>query len=102
MEIKEYLKNQIQWSLKTFGPGNRDAGLLDHIKKELVEIENNPGDIEEWMDVVILALDAAWRNGCTPEDIEFMLIYKQEKNKRRDWPDWRTATPGKAIDHIRS
>ena len=101
MEIQEFLKKQIRWSLATFGPGNRDAGILDHVRKELKEIETAPGDIEEWIDVVILALDAAWRNGYTPEEVEHMLIYKQEKNKKRQWPDWRTATPGKTIEHIR-
>jgi len=22
-------------------------------------------------------------------------------NELRDWPDWRTAAPGKAIEHVR-
>jgi hypothetical protein len=30
------------------------------------------------------------------------LKAKQTKNENREWPDWRTAAPGKAIEHIRS
>jgi len=104
MDFKEIIEDQIEFSKKIFGPGyhNRDAGLIDHIKKELKEIEKAPGDIEEWIDVIILAIEGAWRNGYGPDDIEHMLIYKQEKNKKRQWPDWRTAEPCKAIEHIRA
>jgi|SRR3990172_9228548 len=96
-----HLRHQKQWSEKTFGPGARTVGVIDHILKELVEIEAKPTDLSEWIDVVILALDGAWRSGHSPEDIVAGLIAKQAKNEARTWPDWRTAEPGKAIEHIR-
>lgn len=92
---------QRDFSLRTFGPGERTAGLIDHIRKELDEIEKTPEDVTEWIDVVILALDGAWRVGHSPETIAAALKAKQEKNESRQWPDWRTAEPGKAIEHIR-
>ena len=101
MHILSYLYHQQQWSEDTFGPGERTAGILDHIRKELVEIETSPLDLSEWIDVVILALDGAWRVGYSPEEILEALVAKQEKNEKRKWPDWRTAAPGKAIEHIR-
>jgi len=101
MNLENYIEQQIEWSKKTFGYGERDAGLIDHIKKELKGIEQAPGDIEEWIDVIILALEGAWRNGYSPEEITHMLVYKQIKNEKREWPDWRTAEQGKAIEHIR-
>ncbi|WP_231753038.1 dATP/dGTP pyrophosphohydrolase domain-containing protein [Burkholderia sp. TSV86] len=58
-----YLQRQREFSERTFGPGARTAGVCDHIRKELKEIEANPGDLTEWIDVVILALDGAWRAG---------------------------------------
>ena len=101
MHLEEIIKNQIAWSEKTFGPGPLDAGIIDHIKKELIEIEKAPGDLEEWIDVIILALDAAWRNCYSAECIVDVLIAKQQKNKLRSWPDWKDAEPGKAIEHIK-
>lgn len=32
---------------------------------------------------------------------EGALEAKQTKNEGRQWPDWRTAQPGKAIEHVR-
>ena len=90
------------WSRANFGPGQRTAGLIDHIAKELKEIEASPNDLSEWIDVMILALDGAWRAGYSPEEIAAALSAKQEKNEGRIWPDWRTAAPDKAIEHVRA
>jgi hypothetical protein len=97
-----HLHRQREFSERTFGPGTRTAGVLDHIRKELNEIEADPQDISEWIDVVLLAFDGAWRAGFTPEQIAHALHAKQTKNENRTWPDWRTAEPGKAIEHVRS
>lgn len=96
-----HLRRQIIFSHNTFGPGDRAAGVVDHIRKELVEIEADPNDLSEWIDVVLLAFDGAWRQGYTPEQITATLAAKQAKNEARKWPDWRTAEPGKAIQHVR-
>lgn len=96
-----HLHRQRDWSEKTFGPGSRAQGVVDHIRKELLEIEADPTDLREWIDVVILALDGAWRSGASPTDIIEALSAKQFKNERRQWPDWRTADPNKAIEHVR-
>ena len=96
-----YIISQREWSEKTFGPGERTVGIVDHIKKELKEIEADPLDLAEWIDVIILALDGAWRAGHSPEEIAQCLSDKQAKNRARKWPDWRTAEEGKAIEHIR-
>jgi hypothetical protein len=99
--FKAHLTRQRDWSAKTFGPGPRANGILDHIRKELHEIEAEPGDLKEWIDVVILALDGAWRSGATPQQIIDALVAKQEKNELRKWPDWRTASENEAIEHDR-
>lgn len=100
-DLKEYLTKQKDFSFITFGPGYHTEGIIDHISKEFEEIRKQPYDLEEWIDVVILALDGAWRSGYNPEDICEMLEFKLNKNINRKWPDWRTAIPGKAIEHIR-
>ena len=97
-----HIRRHMAFSERTFGPGPRAAGVVDHIRKELREIEAAPHDLEEWIDVLMLALDGAWRSGATPEQIVAQLVAKQTKNEGRKWPDWRTAPLGKAIEHDRS
>src|SRR6185369_13100090 len=96
-----HLKRQAKFSLETYGPGLRTQGIIKHIKKELKEIEEEPTDIKEWIEVVILALDGAWRAGGEPQAIIDALIAKQSENESRTWPDWRTFSDGEAIEHIR-
>ena len=98
-DLATHLQRQRDWSARTFGPGSRVKGVVDHIRKELREIESDPADLTEWIDVVILALDGAWRSGATPEQIIAALVAKQTKNEGRQWPDWRTMSADVAICH---
>jgi hypothetical protein len=102
MDLIETLHRQRVFSERAFGPGARHQGVCDHIRKELREIEAQPGDLMEWIDVAMLAFDGAWRSGHTPEQIAEAYLAKLLKNERRTWPDWRTADPNKAIEHDRA
>jgi hypothetical protein len=97
-----HLFRQIAFSERAFGPGPRLEGVIDHISKELVEVRESGGALEEWVDVIILAFDGAWRSGASPAEIIAAVKAKQERNERRVWPDWRTADTGKAIEHVRT
>lgn len=105
-DLVSHLRRQSEWSAVTFGPGDRARGVIDHIRKELseIQVEHEAGrdTLPEWIDVAILAFDGAWRSGATPEGIVAALAAKQAKNEARKWPDWRTADPNKAIEHDRS
>ncbi|MDY6857182.1 MAG: dATP/dGTP pyrophosphohydrolase domain-containing protein [Thermodesulfobacteriota bacterium] len=101
MDLIKHLERQIKFSRKAFGPGERSLGICDHISKELEEIKKNPTDLMEWIDVVILGFDGAWRAGYTEEEIANALVTKQGINESRSWPNWRDAEPGKAIEHIK-
>ena len=101
-DLVSHLLRQREWSARTFGPGLRTQGVIEHIRKELEEILTAPTDLEEWIDVVILALDGAWRMGASPEQIIVQVVAKQTKNESREWPDWRTATEAQPIEHIRA
>ena len=96
----DHLASQRAWSEHTFGPGTRLLGVLDHIRKELAEIEAAPQDVEEWVDVIILAFDGAWRAGWEPQQIIDAIKAKQAKNEARTWPDWRSMSADRAIEHI--
>lgn len=101
-DFHAHLARQAAWSEKTFGPGPRTKGVCDHIRKELGEVEADPLDLKEWVDVVIIALDGACRRSGKPDEIIAGIVAKQTKNEGRVWPDWRTADPDKAIEHDRS
>jgi len=101
-DFAAHLVRQAEFSALTFGPGARVAGVCDHIRKELIEVETSGGDLKEWVDVIILGLDGAWRSGATPQEIIAAIVAKQAKNEARTWPDWRTMDPNKAIEHQRT
>lgn len=95
-----HLERQRTWSRETFGPGHRTKGVLDHIRKELKEIEADPLDVKEWVDVIILAFDGAWRAGWEPQQIIDAIEAKQARNEARSWPDWRIQSEDQAIEHV--
>lgn len=99
-DLVSLLTTQREWSSETFGPGDRYRAILDHLHKELLEVRAEPRDVEEWIDVAILAFDGAWRTGTSPEQVVAALNAKYAKNRARTWPDWRTADPNKAIEHV--
>ncbi|MGM0703846.1 MAG: dATP/dGTP pyrophosphohydrolase domain-containing protein [Pseudomonadota bacterium] len=101
-DLTAHMERQIAFSTRAFGPGDRTQGVIDHIRKELLEIESAPDDLEEWIDVVLLALDGAWRAGYSPDQVTSALEGKLHKNEQRKWPDWRTVDRTKAIEHDRA
>lgn len=113
MDLVAHLVRQMAFSHATYGPGQRTQGVVEHIRKELAEVLEANGEATEWVDVVILALDGLTRrlafvNGARRDPIEVaeiacrMIEGKQARNEARTWPDWRTASPDKAIEHDRT
>jgi hypothetical protein len=114
VDLKQHLVRQMAFSHATFGPGERTNGVVDHIRKELDEVLAANGESAEWVDVVILALDGLTRrlayasNGDRRDPGEVaaiacrMIEGKQSRNEARVWPDWRTQSQDKAIEHVRS
>lgn len=119
-ELAEYLYRQRTFSRNAFGPEDGTGpvtygSILDHIEKEIGEVGAGEGkDLEEWIDIVTLAFDGAWRCALldtgrgtkrrpSPGEIAQALFDKLTKNISRTWPDWRKAPrDGKAIEHIRT
>lgn len=99
MTMTECVQWQKDWALETFGPGDHTRGLLEHIEKEIEEIRADPTDVEEWVDIIVLAMEGAWRaTGAFPERVAATFERKMEKNENRKWPD--NFDPNKAIEHI--
>ncbi len=110
MDLTAHLARQRAFALATFGPGLRDEALAAHIRKELVEVAE-AGDhahaAEEWVDVVILASEAALRrleaSGAADPAAALaeLLARKMAANEARRWPDWRELPPGAPVEHVR-
>lgn len=99
MTPEHYIERHRVWSLNTFGTGRKTEGIVKHIAKELDEIRAEPTNLEEWVDVMILALDGAWRAGYSAEEILNVLIYKQQINFNRQWPE--ISTEDEPTEHIK-
>jgi hypothetical protein len=98
MRFQDYLKKQCKWSTKTFGPGLRTLGILKHIEKEIEEVKENPSDLYEWVDIVILAIDGYWRHGG--RDLVQDLNKKMDICMQRTYP--YPASDDEVSEHIRS
>ncbi|CAN5145547.1 hypothetical protein BH11ACT6_BH11ACT6_34730 [soil metagenome] len=97
-----HIDRQRAWSEATFGPYPRLQGVIDHIRKELVEVVESGGDLSEWVDVLMLAFDGACGSGASSQEIIDAFAAKLGINQARKWPDWRTADRSKAIEHVRA
>jgi hypothetical protein len=101
-DLAAFFDAKAAWSRETFGPGDRYAGVIAHIRKELDEIEAEPSEAVEWIDVVLLAMDGAWRSaGLDGGEFVAVLKAKDGANRMRTWPDWRTLKPGEVSEHVK-
>lgn len=84
-DLARFYDEKAAWSQKTFGASSY-SGVLKHLAKEIVEVTAKPSDLEEWADVVLLALDGASRHaGATGAEFVAALQAKQQKNLARKW-----------------
>jgi hypothetical protein len=90
--------SQRAWSLKNFGDTSRNTGLLAHIRKEVAEIEQDPSDLVEWTDLIILGMEGFWKNGGQPSQLIEYIEGKQAVNRARTWP--KPTSPDQPIEHI--
>ncbi len=96
-EFLDFYKQNMEWSKKNFGSGKRVGGITKHIEKELEEIRAKPYDLEEWIDVAILALDGGWRAGYSTEEVWECFINKIKKNFTRTYPMTSDDEPSEHI-----
>jgi len=99
VNLEKHIESQRVWSKRTFGDGPRTEGILKHIEAEMREVREHPEDLFEWIDIVILALDGAWRAGHSPYDIALALQTKMLKNINRTWP--KPVSQDEPVMHIK-
>jgi len=100
MNLNLFIKDQIEFSKATFGEGER-SGVLDHMLKEIEELREAPDDINEWIDLILLAIDGAWRSGSDQNEIVECLKAKLTINCARNWPDHTFYMASEAIQHLK-
>lgn len=88
-EISRRLSAQMEigeWALNTFGDGQRNTGLMNHLLKEIAELDErvaSGGDLsEEAADCLMLLFDLAHRNDF---DLLEETLLKLDINKAREW-----------------
>jgi hypothetical protein len=100
--LTEFIEEYTDWTRETFGPHPRTAGVIEHARRELAEIEASGGrDVTEWTDLAFLAMDGARRHGFTPGQIAWAWHAKFAVNRARTWPDWRAVGADTPIEHVR-
>lgn len=97
----DIIARQRHFSSTRFGYSQDISGIIEHIREELVEIEDAPDDLEERVDNFILAMELLWKSGRRLGDILAMISYKQTKNENREWPSKDEIVSGKPIKHIK-
>jgi len=105
---EELMKQKWKWSIEQFGKGYSYDGLKDHILKEIAELDKEPYDLEEWIDMMFLVTDGAHRvvkmhyPQLKPEEIVAVVRTAfQQKLKINRNRKWGKHIPGKAVEHIR-
>lgn len=109
-DLATHLSRQIAFSRGTFGPDERQEGVLQHIEQEIEEVRKSDGTPSEWVDLVILSFDGLWRSISARYPDWYgpkvaraaarMIWFKQSKNEWRIWPDWRGKSTSEAIGHV--
>ena len=74
------------WANSQFGDRTGNPfGVLNHLHRELIELENNPTDVEEMADVMMLTIEIAAIMGWTMTDVFDATLMKLARNKKRTW-----------------
>lgn len=76
----------LQWINRQFQKPNDPTGELEHLKEEVAEVNDNPNDIEEYADVLMLILGAAAKKGFFVDDLYNAIVKKLYINENiREW-----------------
>lgn len=88
MNLNHAFGNIKPWSEATFGTRAERGpiGPMKHLRKEALEVIEAPGDIKEYADCIILIIDACWRAGFTPSQVEAAVNNKVAEIALRTYP----------------
>lgn len=97
LKLDEIVRTCGAWADATFAQdgGYRGPGIIAHLAKEVIELAENPRDMEELADCMLLLFHLAHQNGG---DLQTAIARKFAINQRRKWgnPDSNGV-----VEHIR-
>lgn len=107
MELQKLMDKVSKWSDSTFGKLQRTDGIINHLKKEVVELSEAVAEYEkvrgddsvgigefgrkfedsnmEFADCFMLLIDAAHHHGLTARQLIHLTNKKLKINKKRNW-----------------
>lgn len=74
-KLLAFFEEHRRWSLRTFGKRKPEPPLY-HLQEEVEEMLDNPKDIKEYADGILLIMDAAQNAGFTPEEVLAAMMQK--------------------------
>lgn len=80
----------------------RTDGVVAHIHKEADEAKAHPGDLVEWADIILLAIDGYRRNGGKADELLPLLAKKIAIVEAREYPDPYATPDDVALEHDRT
>lgn len=100
MDIEDLKAEICAWQKQTFGHLRPDSlrSTLKHMRKEIDELLEDPCDLEEYADLLILLFGCLGDINRSFSDLLRAVMFKMEKNKKRKW-----GKPDKdgIIEHVR-
>jgi len=95
----DLVNRQRAWSTAQFGETVPIDRILNHITEEVAEVKAEPGTLHNWIDIVLLAFDGAWRAGHSPKEVVQAIQDVQVRNIMREWLDTKDLLPGQPNSH---
>jgi len=74
----------IHW-IENIHPNRTPEGTLLKLFEEIGELAQNPGDIDEFADILIVLLDLAYQENINANDLVPAVMRKMEINRSRSW-----------------
>ena len=85
VDLRQLWDAQRDFSERAF-PGVTPLAVLRHIESEVREAIEDPDDIREWADMLLLVIDGVRRQGFELEDLIRAAFVKLDVNEGREWP----------------
>lgn len=87
-----------EWTDATFGQNQTADSCIAHLKKEVKELAENPGDRLEYADCLLLLIDAYRKAGGSADDLVCAGWQKFEINRSRVWGE---PDENGVVEHVR-
>tara|TARA_Y100000593_G_scaffold83521_1_gene157477 strand:+ start:11465 stop:11959 length:495 start_codon:yes stop_codon:yes gene_type:complete len=110
--VQDHIRKELDEIEDVYSNPENHIDVQPVLSQHSAEAQVHRAAAAEWTDVAILGLDGLtraisaahpdWHFSLVAAKAVEMIVAKQGKNELRDWPDWRTMSADKAIEHDRT